>query len=55
MRDKRSVAASDRPRAGAGRIDWVQAYEKRMRRFNLEVVLGALIVLSIVIASLVFS
>ena len=55
MRDQRSVAATDRPTAGAGRVDWVQAYERRMRRFNLEVVLGALIALLIVVVSLLFS
>jgi hypothetical protein len=55
MRNNRLVAATNRPAAGAGQIDWVQAYEKRMRRFNLEVILGALIALVIVIVSLIFS
>ena len=32
-----------------GEISWVQAYERRMRRFNLEVILVALSVLTILI------
>jgi len=34
----------------AGEISWTQAYERRMRRFNLEVVLVALIALALLIA-----
>ena len=35
---------------GDEEISWVQAYERRMRRFNLEVILIALSVLTILIA-----
>ena len=35
--------------------DWVRAYERRMRRFNLTVILAALAALTILIASLAFS
>ena len=34
---------------------WVQAYERRMRKFNLAVILAALTALIILIASLAFS
>ena len=35
--------------------DWVRGYERRMRRFNLAVILAALAALTILIASLAFS
>ena len=40
---------------GHGEVGWVQAYEQRMRRFNLAVILTALTALMILIASLAFS
>jgi hypothetical protein len=36
-------------------IDWAQAYERRMRRFNLMVILAALAALTILVASFAFS
>ena len=33
-----------------GETSWTQAYEKRMRRFNLEVISAALIALTLFIA-----
>jgi hypothetical protein len=52
--DRWIAAASQSPARGEN-IDWAQAYEKRMPRFNLEVVLVALIALIVAIASLVYS
>ena len=40
---------------GGGEISWAQAYERRMRRFNLEVILTALIALMILTAGLFFA
>jgi hypothetical protein len=55
VKTDRLVAAANRPPARGEKIDWAQAYEKRMRRFNLEVVLAALIALTVAIASFAFS
>jgi ribosomal protein L4 len=49
------LVAGGRSLARSGEIDWAQAYEKRMRRFNLAVVLAALAALAILIASFAFS
>jgi hypothetical protein len=40
---------------GGGEIGWTEAYERRMRRFNLEVILAASIFLVIVITLTVMS
>jgi hypothetical protein len=44
------VGVARRPSAKGREISWAQAYESRMRRFNVEVVLAALIVLAFLIA-----
>jgi hypothetical protein len=49
------LGAVGRSPVRSGEIDWVQAYERRMRRFNLTVILAALTALSILIASFAFS
>jgi ABC-type methionine transport system permease subunit len=36
----------------AGGIGWVTEYQRRMRRFNLEVIFAALIALTILIAQI---
>ena len=41
--------AARRYSAKVGEISWAQAYEKRMRRFNLEIISVALIALLIVV------
>jgi len=38
-----------------GEVDWVQAYERRMRRFNLTVIVAALTALTMLIALLAFA
>jgi hypothetical protein len=43
------VGAARRPSAKGRQISWAQAYEKRMRIFNLEVILAALIALALLI------
>jgi len=43
------------PPNGGDKTDWAGAYERRMRRFNLEVVLAALIALILLIASFFLS
>jgi hypothetical protein len=43
------VDAVRRASAKGREISWAQAYESRMRRFNVEVVLAALIVLAFLI------
>jgi hypothetical protein len=55
VKTDRWVASASQPRAKGENIDWAQAYEKRMLRYNLEVVLVALIALIVAIASFVFS
>jgi hypothetical protein len=55
VKTDRFAAPANRPPAMSDGIDWAQAYEKRMRRFNLEVVLAALIALTVAIASLAYS
>ena len=45
----RLIGAARRGPAGDGEISWAQAYERRMRRFNLEVISVALIALVILI------
>jgi hypothetical protein len=55
VKTDRFAVAANRPPAISEGIDWAQAYEKRMRRFNLEVVLAALIALIVAIASLAYS
>jgi hypothetical protein len=45
----RLIGAADRNPAGHGEISWAQAYGRRMRRFNLEVISVALIALVILI------
>jgi hypothetical protein len=42
-----SIVAARKPSARALEINWVQAYEKRMRRFNLEIIFFALVSLAI--------
>jgi hypothetical protein len=49
------VGAMERRSVRGGEVDWVQAYERRMRRFNLAVILAALTALTILIASFAFS
>jgi len=47
--------ASGRTPVGGGKISWTQAYDRRMRKFNLEVVLAALIALMILITGLLIT
>jgi hypothetical protein len=54
MKVDRSDGATNRMATKGGEIDWVQAYEKRVRRFNLEVVLAALLALILAIVSWFF-
>jgi hypothetical protein len=54
VKENRSAIAANQPPEGDEQIDWAKAYERRMRRFNMEVVLAALIALVLVIASLFF-
>ena len=49
------LGALGRSPVRSGEVGWVQAYERRMRRFNLAVILTALTALMILIASLAFS
>jgi hypothetical protein len=42
-----SIGAARKPLARGLDINWVRAYEKRMRRFNLEIILFALVSLTI--------
>jgi hypothetical protein len=49
------LGAMERSPLRGGEVDWVQAYERRMRRFNLTVILAALTALTILIASFAFS
>ena len=44
------IGAARRIAERGGEISWTKAYERRMRRFNLEVILFALIALVILIA-----
>jgi hypothetical protein len=49
------IALIDAARRGPmrdGEISWAKAYEKRMRRFNLEIILFALLSLPILISCL---
>jgi hypothetical protein len=55
VKTDRLAVVANRPPVMSGGIDWAEAYEKRMRRFNLEVVLAALIALIVAIASLAYS
>jgi hypothetical protein len=48
----RVIGSARRSPAGDGEISWAQAYGRRMRRFNLEVILVALIALGILIGLL---
>ena len=48
----RLIGAAGRSPAGHGEISWAQAYGRRMRRFNLEVISVALIALVILIGLL---
>jgi hypothetical protein len=48
----RVIGAARRSPAGHGEISWAQAYGRRMRRFNLEVISVALIALVILIGLL---
>jgi hypothetical protein len=43
---------SGKASAGDREISWTQAYERRMRRYNLEVILAALIALMILTTGL---
>jgi hypothetical protein len=54
MKADRSDGTADRTATKGKEIDWVQAYEKRMRRFNMEVVLAALLALILAIVSWFF-
>jgi hypothetical protein len=54
MKADRSDGAPNRTPTKGREIDWVQAYEKRMRRFNMEVVLAALLALILANRLLVF-
>jgi len=54
MKADRSDGAANRTATKSREIDWAQAYEKRMRRFNMEVVLAALLALILVIVSWFF-
>ena len=47
--DRLLVGTARRTSAKGREISWAQAYEKRMRIFNLEVILGALIALTLLI------
>jgi len=49
------LGAVGRSPVRSGEIDWALAYEQRMRRFNLAVILAALTALSILIAWFAFS
>jgi len=49
------LGALGRSPVKSGEVGWVQAYERRMRRFNLTVILTALMALMILIAALAFS
>ena len=55
MKRKGLPGAVERSPVKSGEVDWVQAYERRMWRFNLTVILAALAALTILIASLAFS
>ena len=44
------ISAPRRIRVRDQEVSWVQAYERRMRRFNLEVIVFALSALTILIA-----
>jgi hypothetical protein len=50
MKADGSVGTARRTSAKGREISWAQAYEKRVRIFNLEVILAALIVLAFLIA-----
>jgi len=54
MKADRSDGAANRTETKGKEIDWVRAYEKRMRRFNVEVVLAALLALILAVASWFF-
>jgi hypothetical protein len=49
------IGAVERIPLNSGEIGWVQAYERRMWRFNLAVIFAALAALIILIASWAFS
>jgi hypothetical protein len=54
VKNNRSVAVVNQHPDGGDETDWASVYERRMRRFNLEVVLAALIALILVIVSFFF-